>query len=186
MLSSWRREVEEKLSDYRGTVKKLRAEREALKVTEKRLRSLEEATRLVQSVAERIQNRAHTRIARIVTRCLSVFEDGYTFRILFSRARGKTEARMLFERDGMEVDPVGASGLGVVQVAAFALRLAVLCMTSQSRIVVMDEPFYWVKSTHIPALRSLIRNLSQELGIQFIVVTHIDELRLGKVVLIET
>lgn len=178
--------MEEKLSDYRGVIKKLREEKDALKVTEKRLRSLEEATRLVQSVAERIQNRAHKRIAEIVTRCLGVFAEPYTFSIVFSRARGKTEARLVFKRDEMEVDPVGASSLGVVQVAAFALRLAVLCMTAHSRLVVLDEPFTWLRSSHIPALRKLIRNLSQELGIQFVIVTHIDELRLGKVVLIET
>jgi len=153
---------------------------------ENTLAATHEAQQIVQAVAETVQQEAHARIGGVVSRCLSIVfgEDAYRFEIHFERARGKTEARLVFVRDGMEVNPVDASGGGVVDVAAFALRLSCLMLSrpAQRRVVVLDEPFKFVSADYRDAVRRMLESLSSDLDVQFIMVTHIDELRCGKVV----
>jgi ABC-type sugar transport system ATPase subunit len=144
-----------------------------------------EAATIVQTIAQAIQQEAHARVAGVVTRCLAaVFPDPYEFRIEFDRKRGRTEARMFFVRDGMEIDPQTAAGGGVVDVAAFALRLSaiLLAQPQRRRVMVLDEPFKFLSADRRDAVRDLLETLSAELGVQFVIVTHIDELQAGTVV----
>ena len=145
----------------------------------------EEAQQILQAVVQTVQREIHTRVASVVCRCLeAVFDEPYEFRIHFERKRGQTEARLVFVRDGAEIDPISASGGGVVDVASFALRLACLMLTRPPvrRLVVLDEPFKFVSKGYRPAVRAMLETLSTEMGVQFVVVTHIDELRTGTVI----
>jgi DNA repair exonuclease SbcCD ATPase subunit len=149
------------------------------------LRSYNEAQAIVQSLAQQLQDAAHTQISDIVTDCLSaVFEEPYTFVIHMDKKRGKTEAVMRFLRDGLEVDPMAAAGGGVVDVAAFALRIACLTLAKPKLrpLLVLDEPFRFVSAEYRENVRNLILALSKDLEIQFVMVTHIRELQCGKVV----
>lgn len=146
---------------------------------------LEAARTIAQLVAADVQVRAHSRIASVVTQCLSlVFDDPYTFEIKFERKRGKTEARMVFVRDGQEVDPLDAAGGGVVDVAAFALRCAALSMRvpRPRPFVVLDEPFRFVAAHLQDRLREMLETMSEELGFQFVLVTHEEALTKGHIV----
>jgi hypothetical protein len=71
----------------------------------------QEAQEIVQTIAKAVQKEAHDKIAGVVTRCLAtVFEEPYEFKIKFNRARGRTEADLIFIRNGREVDPMRWSG----------------------------------------------------------------------------
>lgn len=149
------------------------------------LADLEKARGIAQTVAQAVEQQAHKRITGLVTSCLTaVFPDGYTFDIIFERKRGKTEAKMVFLQDGEEVDPTTAAGGGVLDIAAFALRVAVLVLSypQRRRLLVLDEPFKFLSEEYRGMAAALIEKLADELGIQFIIVTHIKELQLGKVV----
>jgi len=145
-----------------------------------------ESQRILQHVAQAVQQHAHSRIASVVSRCLeSIFEENaYKFKIEFERKRGRTEARLVFVRDGSEIDPMEASGGGAVDVAAFALRIACLMLSRPQlrRLVVCDEPFRFVSVNYRQRIRALLENLSKEMGIQFVVVTHMEDLRMGTVI----
>lgn len=145
-----------------------------------------EAQRVAQAIAQTIQQQAHARIAGVVTRCLAaVFGDNaYEFNILFEQKRGKTEAVLVFVRDGITVDPLTASGGGVVDVAAFALRLAALVLSRPPlrRVLVLDEPFRFVSKEYRDKIRGLLSVLGAEMGVQFVIVTHFEDLRMGAVV----
>lgn len=145
----------------------------------------EEAQRVVQLVAASVQKEVHSRIAVIVSRCLeSVFDEPYEFRVIFEQKRGRTEARLVFVRDGMEYEPTKDCGGGVVDVASFALRVAVLLLQRPPlrRLLVLDEPFRFVSVNYRPRVRKLVEELSTELNIQFIIVTHDESFHMGKVV----
>lgn len=145
----------------------------------------QEAHEIIQTVAVGVQLEAHQRISGVVSRCLAtVFEEPYVFQLKWDRARGRTEVRMVFMRDGMEVDPMDAAGGGVVDVAAFALRLACLMLHRPSvrRTVVLDEPFKFVSADRRGCVRRMLEDLSEELDVQFIMVTHIEELKCGQIV----
>jgi DNA repair exonuclease SbcCD ATPase subunit len=143
------------------------------------------AQQALQEISQAIQQKAHDRIASVVSRCLSaVFDDPYEFNILFERKRGKTEARLVFVRDGREVDPISSSGGGVVDVASFALRVSSIMLSkpSLSKVVIMDEPFKFVSEVYRERVRDMLEMLSTELKIQFIFVTHMKELKTGTVI----
>lgn len=185
-----------KVAAWRNATNTLLAQRAANKLAlararanaitaEAELDAAAEAQTIVQAVAQTVQEEAHDRIAGVVTRCLTtVFEDPYEFKIKFERARGRTEAHLTFVRDGHGVNPIDASGGGVVDVAAFALRLSCLMLSrpARRRVVVLDEPFKFVSADRRYAVRAMLEQLAGELGVQFIMVTHIEELQCGRVV----
>jgi len=157
----------------------------SLNETREQAQAAGEAQELAQHVAQVIQQKAHDQIARVVSRCLSaVFDEPYEFRIHFERKRGRTEARLTFDRDGMEVDPMTASGGGVVDIASFALRLSCLILNKPPlrRAMVMDEPFRFVSEEFRDRVKALLETLSEEMKTQFVMVTHINELKMGKVI----
>lgn len=141
----------------------------------------------IQQVIQKIQEQAHSQISYIVSTCLhTVFgEDSYDFEIRFNRKRGKTEAQMVFLKDGHEVlSPTEEDSGGVLDVAAFALRLACLVLSQPQLhlVLVLDEPFRFVSVEYRPAIRTMLEKLAKDFKVQFIIVTHQEEYITGKVV----
>lgn len=163
----------------------LQRARKAVIEGEEEYDAADQALQIMQALAETVQQEAHSRIAGVVTRCLvTVFEEPYEFHIRFRKARGRTEAELVFTRDGQDINPIDASGGGVVDVASFALRLSCLMLSrpARRRKVVLDEPFKFVSADLRVRVRLMLENLSAELGVQFTIITHIDELRCGTVI----
>lgn len=188
-LEHYRKRLDHCLANYQYAQRSLDNESKALDRAKQQEADTLTAQSVLQGIAEAVQQKAHDQIASVVTRCLeAVFgDDAYEFRIEFKQARGKTEARLLFIRDGMELDPVDASGGGVVDVASFALRLSCLVLSSpaQRKILVMDEPWKWVSAEYRPAMARMAELLAKELGVQFIIVSHCPEFKMGKVIEME-
>lgn len=175
--------LDDALARYHAAVSTIAVEEARKRLLEARVEDLDTATRITQSVAQSVQDEAHARLASIVTRCMQVFDDPYTFHIRFDRKRGKTEARLVFERDGVEFDPLRSSGGGVIDVAAFALRLSALTLQARSRMVLfLDEPFRFVPVHLRDGVRELVEWVSKELDCQILMVTHEEALQVGKVV----
>ena len=144
-----------------------------------------EATEIAQNIAAAIQNNAHAQISNITTRCLgAVFDDPYEFEILFETKRNKTEANLQFTRYGNPINPLGASGGGVVDLAAFALRVAALRLSRPEArpVLILDEPFKFVSAEYRPAVRAMLEALAEDLGMQYIMITHIPELICGNTI----
>lgn len=156
-----------------------------------RERDILTAQNVVQTVAESIQEQAHKRIANLVTKCLHAVygdsDDAYDFQIKFEQKRGKTEASLLFVRNGNEIEPTTGSGGGPIDVAAFALRLACIMLSQPNRrkLLVIDEGFRMVSSVRSPAIRQLLTTLATELGFQFVLVTHNNNLQTGSILEID-
>lgn len=176
---SLRRTVDRKLASFIAA--KQNSEREAKLLTEAQAKVIQvkEAQSVAQAVAASVQAVAHQKIADIVTRSLStVFEDSYTFRVVFAEKRGRTEASLIFSRDGFDLDPMTASGGGVVAVASFALRLSCLLLSNPPvrRLLVLDEPLSALSAEFRAKVALLLMALSKELGVQMIIITHLKEL----------
>lgn len=171
----------------RHELAKLRAKTDRIAVSdaEDALQNAEEARHLIQQVGQAVQREAHDRLAGVVSRCLEqVFDEPYSFRIAFEKKRNQTEARLAFVRDGLEVSPLDAAGGGVVDLAAFALRLSCLMLRrpASRRLLVLDEPFKFVSAGYRPRVREMLEQLSEKMKVQFLVVTHLKEFEVGKVV----
>lgn len=187
-IEGYRQHLDRLLADLRQAKQSVATEKKALAEAKAHAQATSEAQSYVQGAAEAVQNVAHQKIASVVSRCLQgVFGDDYEFKITFVKKRGRTEAELSFVKGGHEIDPLLASGGGVVDVASFALRLACLLLIqpAKRRLLVLDESFKWVSADYIPIVRELLLSLSQELRIQFVLVTHIRKLVCGKVITIE-
>jgi DNA repair exonuclease SbcCD ATPase subunit len=186
-LDHFRRKADKMLEGRRQAVLAVQAERKSLEAMEARLADALEAQGIVQAVAALVQQQAHSRIAGVVSRCLrAVFgPQAPSFEIKFEQKRGRTEARLVFVKNGNEMDPEGSSGGGAIDVAAFALRLAALVLTRPRprRLLILDEPMKWVNGDEAQArVGDLLKCLAEEFHVQIIMVTDDDWLKVGRVV----
>lgn len=161
------------------------AESKAFTKAEAKALRAKEAQEVLQHLAQAVQQQAHRHISKVVTSCLaSVFDDPYEFKITFEQKRGKTEAHLRFVRDTLDLDPLASTGGGAVDVAAFALRVSCLVLHRPrlSRVVILDEPFRFVSAQYQDRIRTMLENLSKDMEIQVIFVTHNERYITGKVI----
>lgn len=144
-----------------------------------------EAAEVLRGAARAVMQTAHARIADVATRCLAtVYDDSYEFHIEFQEKRGRTEAEAQLRRGGHTFDPKEDVECGVLDVAALALRLAALNARRPAprRLLVLDEPFRFVDRPARGRVGALLAALCEESGLQIIMATHWDELKIGKVI----
>lgn len=187
-LESWFEQLKRRIQTYttllNAAYQTRRKEKREVKKLKKEVANLLDAQAVIQNAAAEIQNTVHTEIAGAVSKCLStVYDEPYAFHIPFEKRRGKTEARLVFSRDGLEiVDPFDEVGGGVIDIAAFALRLACILRSYPQlrRTILLDEPFKHLDSVAKPIALKLIRELGKQTNTQFIIVTHISRKALKK------
>ncbi len=184
-VTDWRNKLNPLLEARKTALRKVKEEKENLERAKQRLENVQKAQSIVQEVSQTIQNEAHQKIARVVSRCLRlVFDDPYSFHIHFEKKRGRTEARLSFFRGNLEVSPLGATGGGVIDVASFALRLAslILSLPPKRRLLVLDEPFARLSVEYRPQVAEMLEVIAEDLEVQIVMVTHSSELEIGKIV----
>ena len=184
-LDQEKQDVDELRASLRTAKEVLSREEKAVFKAAAHLLNCQNAQEVVQTLAQAIQQQVHEKIAEVVSSCLeAVFDDPYTFKIHFERSRGKTEARLVFQRRGLEIDPLTASGGGAVDIAAFALRLSCLVLHRPrlSQVLALDEPFRFVSAGYQEKVRVMLEEISQRMGVQIVMVTHNTRYQTGKVV----
>ena len=154
---------------------------ERLSTTKRDLRRHEEAREILRDVGLKTQQQLQYHISDITSLALeAVFEDPYELVAEFVQRRNKTECDLYFSRRDSQVNPLEASGGGAVDVAAFALRIAAWSMQSPKRrnVIILDEPmkFLDTQTDRLERASQMLKELSERLGLQFIIVTHEDTL----------
>ena len=139
---------------------------------------LEEALVVVRAVALETQRQLEYHLSELTSLALrEVFgPDAYRLDATFVERRGKTECDIMFMRGDEAIAPLTASGGGAVDVASFALRLTLWTLEKSAPVMVLDEPFRFLSADLMPQAGALLRQLSERLGVQFIVVTHSEAL----------
>ena len=175
------------IEKYRKEIERLRGQQQTLldmkdelngtvKELEQSIIDIEEGQLLVQDVALKTQATLKMSIEPIVTSALDIVfqDDAYGFSVEFDIKRNKTECVLAFTRNGHKISPIDSSGFGAIDVAAFALRLA-LWNVSKPRTrptFILDEPFKHVSEDLQEAVTQMVHTLAHKLGIQVIMVTH--------------
>lgn len=143
---------------------------------ENRLKLIENSQAFLQKIAQETQEHLKFQIEDIVNLALETcFPGEYTFQILFNISRGKTEAELVFldQKTGRQVDPMEASGGGVVDLTTFALRIACYALEQGTdNVIVLDEPMKFVSKDLLDRLCEIIKILSKKMNLQIIMVTH--------------
>lgn len=140
------------------------------------IRLCEKAIEIVKIVGLETQKQLEYHLSEQVSLALaSVFDDPYQLKVVFQEKRGKTEAELLFERDGVLIHPIGSAGGGAIDVASLGLRLAYWSMRQDKRtrpLFLLDEPFARLKGEEANRRAlNLLRQLSAKLGIQIIMIS---------------
>ncbi len=132
------------------------------------------ARQITQDVAEIVQRQIEFQISNLVSTALaSVFPDPYEFRLKFVQRRNKTEADLLFVKNGEECDPFNAAGGGAIDIANFALRIAVWSIKKTRNVFILDEPMRFVSVDLQEKCSEMIKEISSKLGIQIIMISHL-------------
>lgn len=143
------------------------------------LRRHEQAREIIREVGLKTQQQLQVHISEITTLALeAVFPDPYALTAEFVQRRNKTECDLFFVRNDNRVDPLSAAGGGTVDVASFALRVASWSMRvpRSQNILILDEPFRYLSAGLLPRAGEMIKQISEKLGLQIIMVTHSEEL----------
>ena len=137
---------------------------------------------LIQQVANETQQALEYQVSSLVSLALAaVFDNPYELVLEYGIKYNKTEAKLLFKRDGKKYDPMTCTGGGTKDIASFGLRCSAWALqnTSTRPILILDEPFRYIndpsRSLHKKAAE-MVKTVSKELGLQIIMISQIPEL----------
>jgi DNA repair exonuclease SbcCD ATPase subunit len=138
------------------------------------------ALEIIQVTAKLTQSQLEIHISELVSLALeAVFPNPYKMVLKFETRRNRSEADLLLQDEkGNLLSPMDAVGGGVVDVASFALRVALwsLKRPRPRPIMVMDEPLRFLSGDLQDRAGQMIKELSGRLGIQFILISHEERL----------
>lgn len=176
-ISSLREKYIHTIAEKKILTSQLNQNKKDLEENEAHLLNCQKARTIIQIVAEETQKKIEYQISNLVSLALaSVFPDPYEFKLKFVMRRNKTEADMLFIKNGHEGNPIDIAGGGALDVASFALRAAIWSIKPTNNVLIQDEPFHFLSRNLQNKCSQMIKKISQKLGIQFIIVSHIPEI----------
>ena len=185
-LAEHRKTVAAKLVLLHDRKQKLDQIQQKLTQLQHQQKTLAQCSQIFQDFYTGAQKASVKRLESFVSYCLkeTFGEDAYEFRIKYEIRRNQPEAEFVFVRkdavgNEQEYDPKLACGGGCLDVAVFALRLAVLMSSPQRprRLLILDEPFRYVSQNYRANLIVLIETLATDYQMQFIIVTHAEDLK---------
>jgi len=161
------------VTDLKETVRKRKDLESEILITEK-------AQAIIIAVAKATQDELTYRITEPVSLALAaVYDNPYKMSAEFKIAgRGTTECYLNFERNNNLIKPLDASGGGPIDVASFALRVGSwsLAQPRSRPVLILDEPFRFVSRDKMPLAGQMLQEVSKQLGLQIIMISHISEL----------
>lgn len=169
----------DKISQKRGQVNLLLQQKEENKKEESVLSAEYDnsikAREIVQAVSAKTQKNLEYQISNLVSSALSsVFADPYAFTLRFVQRRNKTEADLIFTKSSNETDDlINTAGGGAVDIASFALRIALWSIKRSRPVIIIDEAFRFLSLDLQEKASDMIKEISSKLGIQIIMVSHL-------------
>ena len=175
-------ELKEQLQLKKGIRQRIETELEAKETKLKQLQtdlfSYKKARAIMQLVAKETQEQLEYKISELVSLGLSaIFDNPYELVLEYEIKRGKTEANLLFSRNGNIYKPMLSCGGGSIDVGAFGLKVVIQSLqTPKGRpVLILDEPTRNLskgKREYREKFGLLLSEISKKLGLQIIVVTH--------------
>lgn len=145
---------------------------------EEDLAAAKAAKSLISEAARSALSAAALRVNELGTLALrSVMDEDTSLRVELVERRNRLEADIFVEKDGNLTRPMTGSAGGEIDLIALALQVSFWAMEGRTRpILILDEPLKWLKGADLPSRGAeFMEKLSKELGVQFIIVSHITE-----------
>lgn len=145
----------------------------------KELEFIAEAQQILQQTATQTQNRLSFHISEFITSALQSIwgENAYKYELRFVEKRNRTEVEMVLKTQDGEVSLDNLnnirSGGGVLDIVALALRIALWSLQpNKQSMMILDQPLSNLDMNHLPKAGQLIDELSNKLGMQFVMINH--------------
>lgn len=143
------------------------------------IKRIDESIFYINEAAKLTQDQIKEQVESLVTAAMDmVFDEHYDFKLQFNRVGNRLDCRVvLMDGDREMDDPEFDVGGSRVDTISIALRIVIWSLEEdQPRgIFVLDEPFTSLGSSHLlDRTLEMIQRLSKELGIQILLITHIE------------
>lgn len=178
-LNKYRKQLERNIGKKESIEERIINTKSIIITLKKEIRYSEQSQIIIQKIAQETQENLSWKLSEIVTLALnSIFDDPYTFQVEFIIKRGKTEVEFKLLKDGNEYHPTNDTGGGVVDVVSFALRIVMWSLKKPRtrNTIILDEPFRFLSRELQPKASLLLQELSNKLNLQFIMVSHSEDL----------
>jgi DNA repair exonuclease SbcCD ATPase subunit len=101
-----------------------------------------------------------------------IHDQQLAFRIKQEPKYNRLAMRFVLEKDGVEGDPIQSYGGGAAVVISFVLRIAVMARMKMANLLILDESMLALSNSYVPGAASFMRQLSEETGVNILMVTH--------------
>lgn len=138
-------------------------------------------SQFLQTLSDVTRQQIIDRISTIVTDALQKIKDpNLEFKMILSTGRNQVDVAFVVKEKntGHELDIIHSSGGTIADLITFPLKVSLLLKWSPqlSRIMLMDEQFKFVAAQDREPLAEFIRQISEKLNLQILLVTHMPEL----------
>lgn len=131
------------------------------------------ASALLQDVASKTQEQLKNAVETVVQGCINLLFPGYEFKVNFVPKRGKVDAEFRVCKGGMEFDPLASNGGGVTDAITFSLRAGCLRLAGKRPILLLDEPFKYIRGVPRKELGGVLNTLVETMGVQVLMVSDV-------------
>lgn len=116
----------------------------------------------------------------LVTEALtSIFEKDIKFEIKLYSYRNEPAIDILVIENELEVDPQKSCGGGVNDIISLVLKIIFIYLKNSNRILILDESLKFLSRNYLEQASSFIRDISERMNLQIILVSHKPELEVG-------
>lgn len=148
-----------------------------LTLLKKESKQIEKTREIFQKAAILTQNHLANHLTTIVTKALRTvfYEKDVYFKIEFVERRNSIETDMWIEENGYQYSLLESRGFGMADIVSFALKVAYILLHPSDNILIVDEPYRNLGRDKHEIVSQMVKELSSELGIQFIICTYSDD-----------
>jgi DNA repair exonuclease SbcCD ATPase subunit len=162
------------------TADKLRLDEE-LEALDDLSANLTEGSSLVSQVGIVAQQEVNGVVEDVLTKALhAVFGDEFEFKMENEIKRGRPETTFYISERGKltYLDDDGCGG-GLTDLVSFCLRVVLwaIHVPRSAPILILDEPFKFIDDVRLEQAGQMVKELSRMMGIQFIIITHKDQMK---------
>lgn len=143
------------------------------------LKTVEDSIAIIQTLSVTLQNGVKDKITSIVQHAMDSLFPKYTFCMDYVARRDKTEVDIyIMDQEGHKEDILSSNGGGLADIISFTLRVAIWSLDrGASNVLILDEPMKFLSDGYKDAGAKLLRVLSEQLGIQLIIVSHVNAIK---------
>lgn len=101
-----------------------------------------------------------------------IHDQNLSFKIKQEQKNNRIHMKFVLEQDGVEGDPLASFGGGAAVVISLILRLSIMQRTGLGNLLILDESMVALANAYVPNAASFMRQLSEQTGVNILMVTH--------------